>query len=114
MTDTPLSAEPGKNTAGQAYCGPLSGHQPTIRPTLENWDQPPFNRWSFQNVRSLIPTADVYRGNGPVAPLASALEDLSDVTFDAVDGSRKTLAQHLQETYTDGFLVLHRDRVISV
>jgi hypothetical protein len=27
----------------------------------------PYNRWSFQNIQKLNPTADVWRGNGPVA-----------------------------------------------
>jgi hypothetical protein len=25
--------------------------------TLENWQRPPYNRWAFQHVRELIPTA---------------------------------------------------------
>ena len=33
--------------------------------TLANWQDPPFNRWGFQHVRDLIPTARIARGDGP-------------------------------------------------
>ncbi len=37
--------------------------------TLANWQDPPFNRWAFQHIRELIPTARVSRGEGPPAAL---------------------------------------------
>jgi hypothetical protein len=40
---------------------PFGGRQVT----LANWQRPPFNRWSFQHVRELIPTARIARGDGP-------------------------------------------------
>lgn len=86
---------------------------PEKRPTLENWDLPPFNRWSFQNVRSLLPTVDVPRGSGPVTALPQNLQDLNGLTFAAHDGAPRTIAQSLTETYTDGFLVLHRGKVVT-
>ena len=33
--------------------------------TLANWRQAPFNRWSFQHVGQLVPTARIDRGDGP-------------------------------------------------
>lgn len=93
----------------------MCGHPPPPekRPTLENWDLPPFNRWSFQNVRSLIPTVDVFRGTGAPLPLERDPQELDGLRFTALDGSRKTLRDCLQETYTDGFLVCHRGRVVT-
>jgi hypothetical protein len=35
--------------------------------TLANWQDPPFNRWAFQHVRELIPTADPARSRAGVA-----------------------------------------------
>ena len=32
---------------------------PEWRITLDNWDKPPFNRWSFRNIRRVLPTAPV-------------------------------------------------------
>jgi len=86
---------------------------PEKRPTLENWDLPPFNRWAFQNVRSLVPTVDVFRGNGQIAALAQAPQDLTEIAFDSIAGNRKTVGKFLQDTYSDGFLVMHHGRVLT-
>ena len=86
---------------------------PEKRPTLENWDLPPFNRWSFQNIRSLFPTIDISRGNGPVFDMPYALRSLDDFRFEAPEGGEKTVAQCLSDTYTDAFLVLHEGKVLT-
>ena len=39
--------------------------------TLANWRQAPFNRWSFQHVGQLVPSARIDRGDGPVCRAAS-------------------------------------------
>jgi len=73
--------------------------------TTASWQEGPKNRWAFQHVGELVPSAVVSRGSGPVLPLVPAPEDLSAVLVDAVEGS-STLEGFLQDTYTDGFLVL--------
>lgn len=85
---------------------------PEKRPTADNWDLAPFNRWSFQNMRSLLPTVDVDRGEGPVRPFDYALQDLNALPVTASDGERISLEECLRRTYTDGFLVLHRGKVV--
>ena len=40
--------------------------------TLANWQEPPFNRWAFQHVRELIPTARISRGAGPARHAAAS------------------------------------------
>lgn len=84
---------------------------PGKRPTLDNWDLPPFNRWTFRNVRSVLPTAAVAPGAAPSA-LPPAHRNLDDLPVAAVDGSPGTLAALLRETWTDGFLVLHEGRLV--
>jgi CubicO group peptidase (beta-lactamase class C family) len=80
--------------------------------TLNNWQDPPFNRWGFQHVRDLIPTAKIGRGDGPVWKLPRAERDLMGARVRT--GSRSTSFRGLvEDTYTDGLLVLHRGRVIS-
>ena len=49
--------------------------------TLANWRTPPFNRWSFQHVSELVPTAPIWRGTGPVWQFPRAAEDLSSIAF---------------------------------
>jgi CubicO group peptidase (beta-lactamase class C family) len=79
--------------------------------TLANWQDPPFNRWGFQHVRDLIPTARIPRGE-TTWRLPRAEVDLSRVEVRA--GRRSVrLERLLHDTYTDGFMVLHRGRVIT-
>jgi CubicO group peptidase (beta-lactamase class C family) len=82
------------------------------RVTLANWQDPPFNRWGFQHIRDLIPTARIRRGDGPVWELPRAERDLSAVEL-PFGGRTVDLGTFLRETYTDGLLVLHRGRVVT-
>jgi CubicO group peptidase (beta-lactamase class C family) len=80
--------------------------------TLANWQDPPFNRWAFQHVRELVPTARIPRGEGPAWRLPRAERDISGLTFRA--GSRTlTISEFLADSYTDGFLVLHQGGVVT-
>jgi CubicO group peptidase (beta-lactamase class C family) len=79
--------------------------------TLANWQDPPFNRWSFQHIRELIPTAHIARAAAP-APLPRAERDILGFRF-SYGGGELTVAEMLEETYTDGFLVLHEGRVVA-
>lgn len=80
--------------------------------TLANWQDPPFNRWSFQHIRELIPTARISRGSGPTRRLPRAEQDLSGIGYRS--GERDlTVGEMLAQSYTDGFLVLHRGRVVT-
>jgi CubicO group peptidase (beta-lactamase class C family) len=79
--------------------------------TLANWQDPPFNRWSFQHVRELIPTARIRSGR-QVRRLPSAQRDLTSVSFRSGD-RELTVGEMLAESYTDGFLVLHRGRIVT-
>ena len=92
----------------------MEGFPPPLekRVSLDNWDTPPFSRWSFQNIRRVLPTAAVRRGEGPVSVLQAAAGDLSGVSFESAEGGILTIAAFLDETYSDGFLVLHQGRVV--
>lgn len=80
--------------------------------TLENWQDPPGNRWGFQHARELVPTARIRRGFGPVWALPRDLRDVLGVQFE-VNGSRSSIGRLLDESYTDGFLVLHQGRIAA-
>lgn len=76
------------------------------------WDRAPWNRWTFQNVRSIVPTAQVWRGQGGPTEMLSAHQDIDRVEFE-LDGTRRTVANFMQAQYTDAFLVLHRGKVVA-
>jgi CubicO group peptidase (beta-lactamase class C family) len=74
----------------------------------------PQNRWANSNYRSLVPTKDISRGPGLVAPLPRAdRTDLDAVTF-VPFGSRESMtwADSLSENYTDGIVVLHKGNIV--
>jgi len=89
---------------------PPSGPESLV--TLENWQQAPYNRWAFQHVRELIPTARIPRGDGPVWDLPRAERDLMEVPL-AIRSGTLTVGQVLDRTYTDGFLVIHQGRIVT-
>src|SRR5471030_2593881 len=103
----------GVNTSA-ADLGIMAGFPPPAdkRITLENWDSPPFNRWSFQNIRSILPTRPIARGSSPSLALPRAIQDLDSVGFTNIDGSASTVAAMLDSTYTDSLILLHRGRVV--
>jgi CubicO group peptidase (beta-lactamase class C family) len=79
--------------------------------TLENWQLPPFNRWAFQHVRELIPTARIARGTGPAWDLPRDEVDLGGISVTTEHFGELTVDEVLAETYTDGFLVIHRGSI---
>lgn len=92
---------------------PRSAPATTPVPPRMDWDRAPWNRWSFQHIRELLPTAEVWRGPGPARPLPRRLRDLDDLPVAQVGGGSGPLSRLLDETFTDGFLVL-KDGVVAV
>ena len=76
------------------------------------WDGAPYNRWTFQNVRQIVPTAEVWRGPGPVLPLPEAPQNLAELEFEH-EGGRDTIGAFLDTSFTDGFIVLHKGTIVS-
>ena len=88
----------------------MVGALPTA--TLENWRQHPFSLWGFTHVDSLIPVTPI-----PTAPPPSSLRhgkplDLARLAI-VWAGSRRSAEAALEETYTDGFLVLKDGEVVA-
>jgi hypothetical protein len=77
---------------------------------VHNWSTYPHLRWGFLHTREIVPTARIERGIGPVLPLEPDLRDLAGISFEWA-GARTTVAEMLERTFADGFLVLHGGRV---
>jgi CubicO group peptidase (beta-lactamase class C family) len=82
------------------------------RVTLANWQEPPYNRWSFSHMRELVPTQRISRGTGPVTPLPTDPEPLGKVVLRRVDGAEAVVDEVLEHTYTDAVVVVHGGRVV--
>lgn len=90
----------------------MRGSPPELRVPLTDWDRPPWNRWSFQHVRELLPTAEVWRGSGAASLLPHVPQDLGGIGFERLNGTLSTIETFLDDSYTDGFLVLHNGRIV--
>jgi CubicO group peptidase (beta-lactamase class C family) len=80
--------------------------------TLENWTSFPHLRWGFQHVREIVPTARIGRG-GAVLELDHHQRDLGGIVFEPPAGGRMTVSEMLDQTSTDGFLVLQHGRIVT-
>ena len=95
----------------------MSGFPPPAesRVTLANWQDPPYNRWSFQHLRELIPTQRISRGHGPWRCLGAstvASPVLDDITVYRLAGHTSTFAEVIAETWTDAVVVLHDGQIV--
>lgn len=88
--------------------GPVSA---TPRLPRADWDRAPHNRWSFLHVREILPTVEVRRGDGGPGRLERAPVDLDPLQFVSPEGMPTTVADWLADSFTDGFIVLHRGRI---
>ena len=80
--------------------------------TLENWRTPPWNRWAYQHVSELVPSAQIWHGAGPVWELPRVGQDISGIAFTDHAGKASTLGAFLDNHQTDGICVLHRGHII--
>lgn len=79
--------------------------------TSANWLDAPYNRLGFRGVGRLVRTATISRGGGPVLELPRRERDLDGFRFEH-EGRSLDLGTLLEETYTDGFLVVHNGAVL--
>lgn len=100
--------------AGYKDLGIMQGFPPAAdkRVLRSNFMEPPRNRWAFQHIRELQPTREIWRGDGAVYSLRAKPLDLGPVKGAVRKGRVITLDQFLDESHTDGFLILHRGRVV--
>ena len=88
----------------------------TTRPAsldLSNWQQGDHVNWSFQHLSELIPVAEIAAdGGGPDLP--TGLEADLNIPAARLGEGIDTVAGVLDDTQTDGFLVLHEGAVYRV
>jgi CubicO group peptidase (beta-lactamase class C family) len=90
----------------------MRGSPPELRVPPMDWDRPPWNRWAFQHVREILPTAEVWRGSGRESVLPQMPQDLGGIAFERLNGTQSTIEAFLDDSYTDGFLVLHKGHIV--
>ncbi|RZT36865.1 serine hydrolase domain-containing protein [Cupriavidus agavae] len=73
--------------------------------------RPPFMRWALSHTRELAPTTGIRHADQPMPLGGSEGAGLDEIAL-TVAGQPLTLGAYLRATHTDGFLVLHRGRVV--
>ena len=79
--------------------------------TLANWRKPPFNRWSFNHVSELVPSAPIRRNSAANNQLETAPGDLSDFKL-THDGQSLNASDWLEQTFTDSLVILKDGKVV--
>ncbi len=80
--------------------------------TLANWRTAPFSRWSFQNLREIVPTAEIRAtAEQPETTLESA--PLLDAPLDTGIADAKTPRAFLDYAHTDAFVMMKGGRIIA-
>ncbi|MFN8187048.1 MAG: serine hydrolase [Gaiellales bacterium] len=89
----------------------LEGEARALGVTSANWLDAPYNRLGFRRVANLVRTATISRGPGPAHELPRAEHDLGGLRFEH-DGRSRDLTTMLEETYTDGFVVIQDGSIV--
>lgn len=72
----------------------------------------PANRWAYQHMSHLYPTATLDKGTGVVFPLPESLKNLDNLPVKVSDGKTLPLAEVLAKSFTDAFIVVKNGNVI--
>src|SRR5262245_10457291 len=78
---------------------------------LSNWRASPFNRWAFRNISELLPVAEVAAGSHAL-PLPTKLQSFDRFSLATGKDAPLSLPDFLRATATDGFVILHDEKVV--
>lgn len=95
------------------HLGVMQGFPPAMdkRVTKQNAFELPNLRWALRNARAMTPTTGIRRAPSPLALKAGKSVELDQLKF-TVGEQTLSLPEYLQETFTDGIIVLHRGKPV--
>lgn len=106
---------PHPDLRGHAEHGLMQGFPPPPdkRVTAENglWGVP-HNRWSYQNMRRLLPSAPIVGLPAAASMPRRPVAGIDDVVVRREDGSPADIATFLAETFTDSMVVVRGDEIV--
>lgn len=73
----------------------------------------PKARWALRHANELFPTHVIGRGTGPICALSVNSKPISEIPVPNGAGGQMTVKEWLQQSYTDGFIVLHRGEIAA-
>jgi len=101
------------DTSDPIRLGVMQGFPPAAdkRVTKQNAFEMPNLRWALRNARAITPTTDIRRAPSPLALPQGDSVELDRLHF-TVGEQSLPLPDYLRATFTDGFIVLHRGKVV--
>jgi len=111
-------AHPDAVASDPATIGWMEGSPPPADKVVRYADMSMYRfpqlRWSFANFRQLVPTRNIWRGEGRPSGLPRSLrDDIDELKFMPLGGGDPmTWEQSLAANYTDAILVLHQGRIV--
>jgi len=85
---------------------------PERQVTLANWRTSPFNRWAFQHVREIVPSADIPHDPATARPLQTAAANIDRLRIPDAQAAGLTLDAFMQRASTDALVVLYDSRIV--
>lgn len=76
-----------------------------------NWMRPPYKHWSIKNVDKLFPIGKIAKAKSP-SKLEKAPISFDDLKIEQFDGKIYGFEEHLDSNRTDGFIILHKDKIV--
>ena len=73
---------------------------------------PPFNRWAYQHMRTIFPSAPVDVAAVPIPLVVDDDPRVDQLRIPTPDGRSLDFATYLRETYTDAFVVVTPEQVV--
>ena len=80
--------------------------------TIANWRTAPYSRWSFQNLRELVPTAEI-RATAEEPETALALSPLLDTPLETGLAGTTIARAFLDYAHTDAFVLMKGGRIVA-
>nr|BFD42632.1 serine hydrolase [Pseudomonas sp. FFPRI_1] len=101
------------DTSDPIRLGVMQGFPPALdkRVSKQNAFEMPNLRWALRNARAMSPTTGIRRAPSPLALEAGEPAALDQLKF-SVGGQSLSLADYLHDSFTDGFIVLHRGKLV--
>jgi CubicO group peptidase (beta-lactamase class C family) len=85
---------------------------PESQVTLANWRTSPFNRWAFQHVREIVPSADIPHDPARALRFPSEPVDMRMLAIDRGRNAAMSFDAFLEATDTDGLVIVRRGRIV--
>lgn len=103
------------DTATHLELGLMQGFPPPAEKRVDRFNgvwEPAYNRWAYQHMRRIWPTAPVRPSDAGTALRREIDADIGSLSVRRKDGSLADFETFLRQTFTDSLIVVHNDRVV--